>query len=61
MALLMYMEKVDDNSYKHNIPPYMHIYLVVNVENINLYEPYMLDQETDEKVLPTIEDIVIET
>jgi hypothetical protein len=35
----------------------MHIYLVANVENFKLYEPSMLDQEIDEKFLPTIEDL----
>jgi hypothetical protein len=42
------LEKVGDNSYKLNLPPYMRIYTVVNVENLKLYEPSMLDQETDE-------------
>jgi hypothetical protein len=30
---------------------------MVNVENIKLYEPSMLDQEKEEKVLPSIEDL----
>ena len=38
----------------------MHIYLVVNVENLKLYEPSMLDQETEVQVLPTIEDLAPE-
>jgi len=29
----------------------------VNVENLKLYEPSMLDQEIDEQVLPTIENL----
>jgi hypothetical protein len=49
------LEKVGDNAYKLNLPPYMHIYSVVNVENLKLYEPSMLDQE--EQVLPTKEGI----
>jgi hypothetical protein len=32
----------------------------VNVENMSLYEPSMLDQETEEYVLPTIEDLAPE-
>lgn len=39
------VEKVDDNSYQLNLPPYMHIYVVVNVDNLKVYEPSMLDQE----------------
>jgi hypothetical protein len=45
------LEKVGDNAYKLNLPPYMHNYLVVNVDNLKLYEPSLLDQE-EEKVLP---------
>jgi hypothetical protein len=33
------LEKVGDNAYKLNPPPYMHIYLVVNVENLKFYKP----------------------
>ncbi len=33
----------------------MRIYSVVNVENLKLYEPSMLDQE-EEHVLPSVED-----
>jgi hypothetical protein len=48
------LEKVGDNSYKLNLSPYMCIYIVVNVENLKLYEPSMLDQEEDQ-VFPSIE------
>jgi hypothetical protein len=54
------LEKVGDNAYRLNLPPYMHIYSVVNVENMKLYEPSMLDQETEEQVLPTIEELALE-
>jgi hypothetical protein len=37
----------------------MHIYSVVNVENLKLYEPFMLDRE-EEQVLPSIEDLAPE-
>jgi len=42
------LEKVDDNAYRLSLPPYMHMYLVVNVENLKLYEPSMLDHEIEE-------------
>ena len=38
------LEKVGDNSYKHDLPPYLHIYSLVNGENLKLYEPSMLYQ-----------------
>jgi hypothetical protein len=47
------LEKVGDNAYKLSLPPQMCIYSVVNVENLKLYEPSMLDQE-EEQVLPSI-------
>ena len=37
----------------------MHIYSLVNVDNLKLYEPSMLDQE-EENVLPTIEDLALD-
>ena len=37
------LEKVGDNAYQLCLPQYMHIYLVVNVENLKLYEPSLLD------------------
>jgi hypothetical protein len=33
--------EVGDNAYRLSLPPYMRIYSVVNVENLNLYEPSM--------------------
>jgi hypothetical protein len=35
------------NSYEINLPPFMRIYSVVNVENLKHYEPSMLDQEKE--------------
>ena len=49
-GLFEVLEKVKDNSY-------MHIYSVVNVENMKLYEPSMLDKEYGQ-VLPSIKDLV---
>jgi hypothetical protein len=42
------LENVGDNSYIINLPPYIFIYSVVNVKNMKLYEPSMLDQENEE-------------
>ena len=50
------LKKVGDNAYRLSLPPYMHIYSVVNVENLKLDDPSMLDQE-EEKVLPSIEEL----
>jgi hypothetical protein len=50
------LEKVGDNACKFNLPPYMCICSVLNVENLKLYEPFMLDQE-EEQLLPSTEDL----
>jgi hypothetical protein len=48
------LEKVGDNAYRLSLPPYLCIYSIVNVENLKLYEPSILDRE-EEQVLPYIE------
>ena len=48
------------NAFYLNLPPYMKIYLVVNVENMKLYEPPMiLDEDTNIQV-PSIYDLSLE-
>jgi len=47
---------VGDNTYKIILPQHMHIYLVVSLENLKLYEPSMLDQEK-KHVLPFVEEL----
>ena len=36
--------------------PYMHIYSVVNVEKLNLYEPPMIMDLEENALIPTIDD-----
>jgi hypothetical protein len=38
----------------------MHIYSIVKMKNLKHYEPSMLDQGTDEQVLPIMEHLVQE-
>ena len=49
-----------DNSYRLSLPPHMRIYSIVNLENLKLYEPSMLDQE-EEQVLSFVEDFAPDT
>jgi len=51
--------KTYNNTYILILPPYMHIYLVVNVENMKLYEPSLLDHE-EEYVICFIEDLAMD-
>jgi len=54
------LEKVGHNACRLILLPYMRIYSVVNVENLKLYEPSILDQE-EEQVLPSMEDLAPDT
>ena len=47
MFPLRYLKKMGYNAYRLTLPPHMLIYSVVNVENLKLYEPSMLDQEEE--------------
>ena len=50
------MDKVWDSAFRICLPPYMDIYSVVNVENMKLNEPCMLEYEP-KKVLPSVEEL----
>ena len=41
------LEKIGMNAFRLELPPYMQIYLVVNVENLKLYEPPMIMDERE--------------
>jgi hypothetical protein len=51
------IEQVNENAFRLKLPPYMQINSVVNVENLKLFKPSMLDEEEEHQVLPTIEDL----
>ena len=36
------LEKIGNNAFKLDLPPYMQIYYVVNVENFILFEPPLI-------------------
>lgn len=41
------LEKVCDNLYRLNLPLCVHIYSVVNVDNLKVYEPSILDNKEE--------------
>ena len=50
------IKQVGNNAFQLDLPSYMQMYSVVNVENLRLYEPSLIvDSETDVQ-LPSIED-----
>lgn len=53
-------EKVGNNAFWLDLPPYMHIYSIVNVENMKLYEPTMIIDPKEDTRTPTIDDLAPE-
>jgi hypothetical protein len=39
-----------------DLPPYMQMYAVVNVENLRLYEPPLIDDKGEHVHIPSIDD-----
>ncbi|GJR06492.1 hypothetical protein Tco_0529476 [Tanacetum coccineum] len=49
--------KIGENACKLELPTYMELYFVVNVDKLKLFEPSMLDDEPGES-LPSVDDLV---
>ena len=54
------LDKIGINAFRLNLPPYMQIYLVVNVENLKLYEPPMIVDEDENVQVPSVDDFAPE-
>ncbi|XP_059068929.1 uncharacterized protein LOC131859332 [Cryptomeria japonica] len=54
------LEKIGTNAFRINLPPYMQIYSVVNVENLKLYEPPMIFDEEANIQVPSVDDLAPE-
>ena len=54
------LEKIGTNAFRLELPPYMQIYSVVNVENLKLYEPPMIMDERENVSLPSIDEFALE-
>jgi hypothetical protein len=52
------LEKIGNNAFRLDFPPYMQMYAVVNVENLNLilYEPPLIDDKGYHVQIPSIDD-----
>ena len=49
------INKVGNNAFQLDLPSYMQMYSVVNVENLHLYEPPLIDDQGIDFQLPSIE------
>lgn len=50
------LEKNGNNAFRLDFPSYMQIYIVVNVENLRLYEPPLIEDQGENIQIPSIED-----
>jgi hypothetical protein len=48
------LEKSGTDSFCLDLPPYMHIYSVVNIENLKLFEPPMIMDQDEEVSIPEV-------
>jgi hypothetical protein len=50
------IDKIGNNAFHLDLPPYMQMYAVVNVENLKLYEPPLIDDQGEHVQIPSIDD-----
>ena len=54
------MEKIGNNAFHLDLPVYMKMYSVVNVENLKLYEPPLIMDTDEVGTIPTVNDFAPE-
>jgi hypothetical protein len=54
------LEKIGNNAFCLDLPPYMQMYVVVNVENLRLYESPLIDDQGEHVQIPSIDDFLPE-
>ena len=54
------MDKVGNNTLQLELPPYMKIYSIVNVENLKLYEPPMIIDQDVQVQVPSVDEFAPE-
>ena len=50
------IKQAGNNAFQLDLPSYMQMYAIVNVENLRLYEPPLIDDQRSDIQLPSIED-----
>ena len=54
------LEKIGENAFRLDFPTYMHIYSVVNVESLRIFEPSLIEDPKEQSQLPSIDDLLPE-
>jgi hypothetical protein len=50
------LEKSGTNAFRLDLPPYRHIYSVLNVENLKLFEPPIIVDQYEEVSIPLVDE-----
>jgi hypothetical protein len=50
------LEKIGNNAFHLDLPPYMQMYVVVNVDNLRLYDPPLIYDQGENVQIPSIDD-----
>ena len=50
------IDKIGNNAFHLDLPPYMQMYAVVNVENLRLFEPPLIKEQGEHVQLPSIDN-----
>ena len=50
------LEKIGENASHLDVPAYMQIYSILNVEKLRLYEPSLIEDPEEQFQVPSIED-----
>ena len=54
------LENIGENTFHLDLPAYMHIYSIVNVDCLRLFEPSMIEDPEEKSQLPSIDDLLPE-
>jgi len=54
------LDKIGENAFRLDLSAYMQIYSVVNVENLRLYEPSLIEDFEEQGQIPSVEDLLPE-
>lgn len=54
------LENIGDNAFRLDLPTYMQMYSIVNVENLKLYEPPLIMDTEEVGSFPTVDDFAPE-
>jgi len=54
------LEKIGENAFRLDLPAYMHIYSVINADNLRLFEPSLIEDPKEKSQLASIDDMLPE-